>query len=67
MAFASAGRPEVVDAIRDYMYYRESLKEEYLAGISEEYGMDYVESIDNADRLVETIRRAMDIKNFEVG
>lgn len=61
------GRADVVEAIRGYQYYRDGLSREYLNAIATENGLDYAVALDEADKLVETVRRAFDIKNYEVG
>lgn len=64
MTFAPIGRPEVIDRIKDYQYYRDALGEddELLNSLPH----DAARSIEEADKLVETICAALDIKRYEL-
>lgn len=57
-------RLQVVDAIRDYQYYRDALGED--DELLNELPHDAARSIEEADRLVETICGALEIKRYEL-
>lgn len=59
-------RNDVIQAIRDYRYMREAVREADFPALASEYGIEWVHAYDRADDLVRVVMRELDIKAFEV-